>query len=45
MVVTSKTIVAAVAVVITIMVGVVIAASLGTQDDVPETSEANTCHI
>ena len=45
MVVTSKTIVAAVAVVITIMVGVVIAASLGTQDDVPETSDPQPTHV
>ena len=44
MVVTSKTIVAVVAVVVTIMVGVVIAVSLGTQDDVPETSDPQPTH-
>ena len=44
MVVTSKTIVAAVAVVITIMVGVVIAASLDTQDDVSEEADPQPTH-
>ena len=42
--VASKIIFIVIAVVVTIMVGVVIAASLGTQDDVPETTDPESIH-
>ena len=44
MVVASKITSVAVAVVVTIIVGVVIAASLGTQDDVPQTPDPQPIH-
>ena len=43
-VVTSKIIFIVIAVVVTVMVGVVIAASLGTQDDVPEAADPQPTH-
>ena len=43
-VVTSKIIFIVIAVVVTVMVGVVIAASLGTQDDVPEEADPQPTH-
>ena len=42
--VASKIIFIVIAVVVTIMVGVVIAASLGTQDDVPEATDPESIH-
>ena len=42
---TSKIIFIVIAVVVTVMVGVVIAASLGTQDDVPEAADPQPTHV